>query len=268
MPHGETWFSLFPFHARLLAALRDFGKHFRDDGLTWYAHQQPGVQHVYGALLTLSLIALCAVVTDTSIRSAGANLLPPGRLTIRNFVELLVETSYGMMSDMMGAKAARHFLPLIGTCAFFILISNAIGLIPGFAPATDNFNTTLACSSVIFVTTHIYGLKVNGWHHIRHFFGPIISIWALPLMLLMFVIETISHIVRPLSLAIRLMANMTADHLVLSIFCGLLPAALFFIPVPLPMYLLGTIVVIVQTLVFCMLSTVYIAMAIEHPEQH
>ena len=167
------------------------------------------------------------------------------------------------MADIMGKKAARYFLPLIGTCAFFILFSNALGLIPGFAPPTDNFNTTLACGIVIFVTTHVYGLKEQGWHHIKHFFGPVW--WLAPLML---VIELISHLARPLSLAIRLMANMTADHMVLSIFCGLLPVSLIFIPVPLPMYVLGSIVVVVQTLVFCLLSTVYIAMAIEHADTH
>jgi F-type H+-transporting ATPase subunit a len=215
-------------------------------------------------VLVLFLIAILAVVTETSIRNAGADLLPPERLTIRNFVELLVGAAYGMMSDIMGPKAARYFLPLIGTCAFFILISNVVGMIPGFVPATDNFNTTLACALVIFVTTHLYGLKENGWHHVKHFFGPIW--WLAPLM---FVIETISHLVRPLSLAIRLMANMMADHMVLTIFLGLLPAAYFvrlWLPIPLPIYALGSIVVIVQTLVFCLLSTIYIAMAIEHAE--
>ena len=261
MPHGESWFSFLPFHARFVAWAHVFGKPFREDGLTWIAHSHPAVQHVYAAVLVLSLIALVAVVTDTSIRSAGKDLLPHDRLTIRNFAELLVGAVYGMMSDIMGAKAARHFLPLVGTCAFFILISNVIGLIPGFTPPTDNANTTFACGIIIFITTHVYGLKENGWNHIKHFFGPVL--WLAPLML---VIELISHAVRPISLAIRLLANMTADHLVLTIFCGLLPAALMFIPVPLPMYMLGTIVVLVQTMVFCLLSTVYIAMAIEHAE--
>ena len=68
----------------------------------------------------------------------------------------------------------------------------------------------------------------------------------------------------PISLGIRLMANMMADHLVLGIFLGLLPLYLCFFT--LPMYLLGTLVVVVQALVFCLLSTVYIAMAIEHAE--
>src|SRR5262245_61650831 len=156
MPHGETWFSLLPFHGAMLHWARNFSKPFGDDGLTWIEHQHPGVQHVYAALLVLYLIAMVAVVTDTSIRKAGKDLLPHDKLTIRNFAELFVGGAYGMMSDMMGKQAARHFLPLIGTCAFFILFSNAIGLIPGFGPPTDNFNTTLACGLTIFVTTHIY----------------------------------------------------------------------------------------------------------------
>jgi len=261
MPHGESWFSLFPFHARLLHLAQLFSRPFSEDGRTWYAHQTPGIQHIYAALFVLGLIAVVAVVTETSIRDAGSDLLPHEKLTVRNFVELLVGTAFRMMADIMGEKPARYFLPLIGTCAFFILFSNALGLIPGFAPPTDNFNTTLACGVVIFVTTHVYGLKENGWNHLKHFLGPVW--WLAPLFL---VIELISHIARPMSLGIRLMANMTADHMVLGIFCGLLPVSLIFVPVPLPMYVLGSIVVVVQTLVFCLLSTVYIAMAIEHAE--
>ncbi len=258
MPHGESWFSLLPLHERFMAFAAIFGKPFREDGLTWYAHEQPGVQHIYGALFTLLLLVIIAVTTETSIHNAGGNLVPSAKLTVRNFVELLVGGCFTMMADIMGDKAARYFLPLIGTCAFFILFSNALGLVPGFLPATSNFNTTLAMGLVIFSATHIYGLKVNGFHHIKHLFGPIW--WLAPLM---FVIEVISHVARPISLGIRLMANMTADHMVLTIFLGLVPFL-----VPLPMYILGTIVVIVQALVFSLLSTVYIAMAIEPAEHH
>src|SRR5262245_9684892 len=263
MPHGESWFSFLPFHQQFLAFAQNFGKPFREDGLTWYAHEHPNVQHIYGAVFVLCLLALISVITETSIRDAKGDLVPPAKLTIRNFVEILVGSTFSTMSGIMGEKAARHFLPLIGTCAFFILFSNALGLVPGFLPPTSNFNTTLACGLIIFVTTHLYGLKVNGFNHIKHFFGPKIGFAWLPLMLLMFFIELISHIARPLSLGIRLMANMTADHMVLSIFLGLVPFL-----VPLPMYVLGTLVVVVQALVFCLLSTVYIGMAIEEAEHH
>lgn len=263
MPHGQSWFSLLPFHDRFLAFAHVFGKPFREDGLTWYAHEHPGVQHIYGALFVLGLIAIVSVITETSIRDSKADLVPGGKLTIRNFIEILVGATYNMMTDIMGEKAARKFLPLIGTCAIFILFSNALGLVPGFLPPTDNFNTTLGCGLVVFFATHIYGLKVNGFNHIKHFFGPMIGIPWIPLMLLMFFIELISHIARPVSLGIRLMANMTADHMVLTIFLGLVPFL-----VPLPMYMLGAVVVVVQALVFSLLSTVYIGMAIEEAEHH
>ncbi|MDD9934326.1 MAG: F0F1 ATP synthase subunit A [Myxococcales bacterium] len=267
MPHGESWFSFLPFHDRLVHLAHTHGGWpLNDEGHTWITGGHAGVQHVYAAIFVLSLLAIISVVTDTSIRNAGKDLLPHEKLTIRNFAELFVGGAYNMMSDIMGAKAARYFLPLIGTCAFFILFSNALGLIPGFLPSTDNLNTTLACGIVIFVVTHIYGLKENGWNHVKHLFGPIISLPALPLMLLMFAIECISHIARPASLAIRLMANMTADHKVLTIFLGFMSGIAILFPLPLPVYVLGTLVVIVQTLVFCLLSTVYIAMAIEHAE--
>ncbi|HEY1558159.1 MAG TPA: F0F1 ATP synthase subunit A, partial [Kofleriaceae bacterium] len=74
-------------------------------------------------------------------------------------------------------------------------------------------------------------------------------------------IETISHIARPLSLSVRLMGNMVADHKVTMVFFALVP-----ILVPLPFLLLGLLVCLIQVLVFCTLAMVYIGMAIEHEE--
>jgi F-type H+-transporting ATPase subunit a len=80
-------------------------------------------------------------------------------------------------------------------------------------------------------------------------------------MVLMFCIEVVSHIARPASLSVRLMGNMFADHAVVAVFVGLIPLL-----VPVPIMLLGTVVCIVQTAVFCILSTVYIGMAVAHEE--
>ena len=87
---------------------------------------------------------------------------------------------------------------------------------------------------------------------------------AVPSAPLMVPIELISHLARPVSLSLRLMGNMTGDHKVLAIFLGLAAVPLIF---PIPVLILGTVVCTVQTLVFCLLSLVYIALAIEHSDE-
>ena len=82
----------------------------------------------------VGLILLCLVIallTYSKVKDAKAAILPEDKLTIRTFCEIMVGAIYGMMKSMMGAKAARFFLPLIGTCAFLILFSNALGLVIG-----------------------------------------------------------------------------------------------------------------------------------------
>ena len=133
------------------------------------------------------------------------HILPEGKVTFYGFVETIVGATYNMSSDLMGPKAAKYFLPLIGACALVIFFSNALGLIPGFLPPTDNLNTTFAMAMVIFVVTHFYGVKEHGFvKYFSHFFGPKVPWWiAWFINPLMFVIELISHAVRPVTLAIR-----------------------------------------------------------------
>ena len=273
---------------RTQGLMEHMGWPFNDEGKTWgmldggvgvpitenVGHGTQAFLHI--AFVAVILVALAGYVYS-QVKDNTAALVPEGKLTARTFVEVLVGASYGLMKDIMGAKAARYFLPLIGTCAFIILFSNALGLIPGFFPPSSSLSLTLALGVIIFFATHIYGVREHGLAYFKHFFGPIIAWYALPLMLLMLVVEIISHLVRPMSLGIRLMANMFADHLVLAKFgmlgamlWGLIFGASAELPllIPVPALLLGSLVVVVQTMVFCLLSTVYIAMAIEHGEDH
>jgi F-type H+-transporting ATPase subunit a len=261
MPHGESWFNLLPFYKHVESLAAFLSRPVNEEGQTWIAHGSIGVQHVFGLGLVLLLLTLIALIAFSGLRNTKQALVPEDKLTVRTFVELLVSTAYSMMSDIMGKKAARFFLPLIGTCAFVILLSNFLGLVPGFTPPTDSLNTTVAISMVIFFATHIFGFKENGLGYLKHFFGPVLFLAPL-----FFVIEMISNAARPLSLSIRLMANMFADHQVLSQVGGLVK---WIVPVA-PM-VLGSLVCVVQTLVFCILSTVYISMAVashEHEEAH
>jgi F-type H+-transporting ATPase subunit a len=158
----------------------------------------------------------------------------------------------------MGEKHAARFFPLIGVLFLFILFSNLIGLIPGFIPPTDTLKTNAGIALLVFFATHYYGIKANGLAYFKHFLGPM-PVLA-PLML---PIEIVSHIARPLSLMVRLMGNMMADHKVVFAFFALVPLV-----VPLPFMLLGLLVCGIQALVFCTLTMVYISMAIEHDEEH
>ena len=254
MPHGESWFNLLPFFHRVEALAAGLSRPVNDEGVTWIAHGPIGVQHVFGLALVLLLLILLGLAARASLANTQKALIPEDKLTARTFVELFVSTTYTMMSDIMGKKPAKFFLPLIGTCAFVILFSNLLGLVPGFTPPTDSLNTTVAMSLVIFFATHIFGIKENGLAYLKHFFGPVLFLAPL-----FFVIEIISNLARPLSLSIRLMANMFADHQVLSQVGGLVKWV-----VPVAPMVLGSLVCVVQTLVFCILSTVYISMAVAH----
>jgi F-type H+-transporting ATPase subunit a len=258
MPHDMTWFDL--IFGDLLTDWRS-----RLEGLVGksYLNDAPiSIQYIVGFAFIAVLLILLAITVRGKIAKVDRALLPDGKFNLRSFVEMMTEGTLSVMEGMMDRKTATFFLPLIGTCAFVILLSNLLGLVPGFLPPTSNLNTTLAMAIIIFITTHIYGIKEHGFFkYFAHWMGPLRKWYALPLMLLMLGIEIISHVARPLSLSVRLMGNMFADHAVVGTFAALIPLI-----VPVPMMVLGVLVCIVQTLVFCILSTVYIGLAVAHEE--
>ncbi len=214
--------------------------------------------HVSNAILITAIILVLALMARSKIKDrveSDEDLVPDGRLTVRNLMELMVSGILKIMEDSMGHVAPR-FLYLIGSLAFFILFCNLSGLVPGFAPPTDNLNTTLACALVVFVMYNAYGFKEHGLAYLKHFMGPF---WWLAW--LMIPIEIISHLARPMSLSLRLFGNIMGDHKVAAIFFMLAPLA-----VPVFTSVLGLFVSFVQTFVFMLLSMVYISGAIEHGE--
>jgi F-type H+-transporting ATPase subunit a len=258
MPEHVTWFAYLPGYDNLVRALQSMS------GPTWLTGTNIDLQHSLGALLVAILLVVIALLLRFAAADEKRALVPEDRLTLRNFIEVVTEIVLDFMEEIMGKKAARYFFPLIGTCAFFILFSNLLGFIPGLAPPTSNLNTTAGCSIIIFISTHVFGVKEHGIGYFAEFFGPIRKWYALPLMLFMFVVEIIGHVARPVSLSFRLMGNMFADHAVATVFLALVPVMPFLIP--LPVMLLGLLVCIVQTMVFILLSMVYIGSAVSHAE--
>jgi F-type H+-transporting ATPase subunit a len=217
----------------------------------------PGVGHEYAHVATAGIVTAGLVTAGMAARAklgtGETAVVPASRLSIRGIFEVLTEFIRGVVDVVIG-EHGYDFIPLFASVFTFVLVNNLVGVIPGMAPATENLNTTLAMGVFIFIFYNFHGLKENGWGHIKHLFGPVL--WLGPLM---FVIELISHLVRPVSLGLRLANVMRGDHTVVGIFLDLVPIAL-----PIPFYLLGIFVCFVQAFVFTLLSMVYVAMATAH----
>ncbi len=206
--------------------------------------------NVSHAFLVSILLIVAALIIRGSLR-----LVPRG---FQNFMEMIIETILKLVDETIGHKWGRELFPFICTIFIFILTANLIGLIPGFTAATANVNTNAAMAVPVFFLYHFYGIRVHGIHYINHFLGPIRSIPAIPLMILMFFTEFIGHLVRPLTLTVRLFGNMTGKHILLLVLAIIAPWIL-----PTAILALGVLVSVIQALVFTLLSTCYFAGAVE-----
>lgn len=204
-------------------------------------HVGPHVTYTWLVMLILFAVAFIA--------SRGIKMVPSGW---QNLMESVVGGIENLMIETMGPKGKTYF-PLIATFSLFILVSNLIGLVPGMYPPTADLNTNAALALTAFSMTHIIGVKEHGIGYLKHFMGPIAVLAPL-----IFIIEVIGHLARPLSLSLRLFGNMYGHEIVLMIFFALVPLFL-----PVPMMLMGVLVSFIQAFVFTLLAMIYIAGALE-----
>jgi F-type H+-transporting ATPase subunit a len=213
--------------------------------------------HVTFTWVVMGILVLFGLVVGRSLRAV------PGPL--QSFAEVIVEAFYGLLDQMIG-RQGRQFLPLVGTAGLFIFVSNLLANIPGFQPPTANWNTTIALAVTVFISYNYFGIRKHGLrNYLKHFCGPIW--WLAPLM---FPIEFIGHLARPVSLSIRLFGNIFGEESVITILLALswlVMPYLIWLGVMLPLSLFTAAV---QTFVFIMLTMVYIAGAVEegHGEEH
>ena len=251
MPDHASWLTLLLEHVQeTLEHNADLiGVSLMGENPTWLSFEP---------LIASALVALVLLLVSLSVRSrlsADDNgVVPDDTLTLRTFMEAFLGYFYDLSRTIMDEKRAQKYFPVIGASACFVFCANVMAIIPGMPVATSSLSITAGSALVVFVLFNLYGLKENGLDYIKHLAGPLPALWPL-----MFVIEVISLCVRPVTLAVRLMLNMAVDHLLLTIFLGFLPLLL-----PLPVMVLGCLVIVVQTLVFTLLTTIYIGLATEH----
>jgi F-type H+-transporting ATPase subunit a len=211
------------------------------------AEPRPWANFVVMQLLVAAIIVVLFALLRTRLSAEN-----PGRL--QHSFELIHEFVGGQADEQIG-HGGQRYLSYFGTIFIFILFANLIGIIPGFESPTMFPMVPLGCAMATFLYYHIVGIQANGiLKYLVHFAGPIW--WLAPIMI---PIELISHMARPLSLTIRLFANMFAGEQVTLVFLSMT----YFV-VPAIFMGLHVFVSILQAYIFMLLTMMYVAGAVAH----
>ncbi len=163
----------------------------------------------------LMMWAVIAIVAGLLIAGGNARRLVPGKL--QSLAEMMVDFIRGIIMDTMGQEGMKFF-PLIASLFLFILFSNMLGLIPGSYTVTSQIVVTGVFAMMVYSLSIVLGFRLHGAKFLGILVPPGTPGWLLPLMI---PIELISQLARPISLAVRLFANMTAGHVILGVLFGL-----------------------------------------------
>lgn len=204
--------------------------------------------------MTMLLLTIVFLMVTSAWIGRNLSMNRPSKM------QLTVEAVYGFLQgqahDIIG-HGYRRYVPMFASIFFFILSANLLGIIPGFESPTMYYVVPAGVALISFLYYNIMGVKEQGvLGHLKHFAGPIW--WLMPFM---FLVELISHSIRPVSLTIRLYANMFAGEQVTLGFLGIVPYV-----APVVFMGLHMFVSFVQAFIFTMLSMVYVGLAVAHEE--
>lgn len=215
-------------------------------------HVQPSVVFYLGSIPITSTVINTWVIMAILLPLAyliGRNLSVVPRGGGQHLLEMVTEFFGEILEDNMG-KEGKKYLPLVGTLFIFILFLNLSWFIPNMRPPTTDLSTTVGFAVVTIILVELIGIKKQGlWGYIKHFFQP--SPFLFPLNL-------IEELVKPVSLSLRLFANMFGEKTVVAVLFLMIPLI-----VPVPVQLLGVIMGLIQALVFSLLTSIYISSLVQ-----
>ncbi len=202
--------------------------------------------------VTMQIVVAVVMVAAFGLLRPRLSVDRPGKL------QHIFEIIYGFLKEQSEEIVGQHgprYLHLFATIFLFILFANELGILPTFESPTMFAPVPLGCAMFVFAYYHLMGAKEQGaGRYVLHFAGPVW--WLGPIM---FPIEIVSHLGRPLSLTVRLFANMFAGENVFLVFLGLT-----YIGIPVVFMALHVFVGALQAYIFVLLTMVYVAGAVEH----
>jgi F-type H+-transporting ATPase subunit a len=205
-----------------------------------------------------SLLMIVAVTLAAGFFLVGMRrgALVPGRW--QSAAELTYEFVAGLFRDTVGHEGRQYF-PIVFTLFMFILVGNLLGMVPYSFTFTSHIIVTFAMAAVVFVGVTILGFAKHGMHFFGFFVPPGAPVWMWPLLI---PIEIISYLSRPISLSVRLFANMLAGHTLLKVIAGFIAVMGVFGVLPLALVValtgLEILIAFLQAYVFAILTCLYI----------
>ncbi len=229
-----------------------------------------GIPHEYdpiaGAALVAVVLTVVGIGVHTKLRKIDDHVLPEPKITLVNIAASIANMWRGMLESIIG-HGGEKYLAFIASTFCFILLMNLMGLVPGFPHPTGNLSTNAAMAVTVFVVYNALGFKEHGIGYLKQLtggvspkgYGILLGALMTAIALLMIGIEIMGHAIRPVSLSLRLWGNMTGDHALVGVFSSIFPIGL-----PIVFMAMGVFVSVIQALVFTLLSTVYIKLAVSH----
>ncbi len=221
----------------------------------WISIEIGGIDASFTNSSFFMLVAVALITAFTTLSMSGRALVP-GRL--QSMAEMAYEFIARMVRDNVGTDGIKYF-PFVFTLFMFVLFCNMLGMVPYAFTVTSHIAVTFAMAIIIFLGVTVIGFITHGISFLRFFVPSGIPIWMMPLLV---VIEVISYLTRPLSLSVRLFANMLAGHTMLKVFAGfvVLMGILGVVPLVFMVALTGLeiLVAFLQAYVFAILTCIYL----------
>nr|WP_194443702.1 F0F1 ATP synthase subunit A [Pseudoroseomonas aerophila] len=209
------------------------------------------------------MLAAAVVIVAVMAMGIAPRAVVPGRL--QSLAEMFYEFLENLVTGQVGHEGKRYF-PFVFTLFMFVLFGNVIGLLPFAFTYTSHIAVTFALAAIVFLVTTIVALALHGKKFFGYFFPEGAPLWLAPIIV---PVEVVSYLSRPISLSVRLFANMVAGHVLLKVFAtfvvllgglGAIGPVVAVLPLGVNVLLIGfeLLVAFLQAYVFAILTSIYL----------
>lgn len=230
-----------------------------------YLKDSPWAEYLYEwESIIFSFFISCVISLTFCIGSRSKEKVPN---EFQNFLEWIVETFSSFTINVLGSDG-KKYLPFLGTLFIYILSMNLLGLVPLMASPSSNLNITVALAICVFALVQYLNIKNMGWKgFLYHLAGSPTNTVGWLIAPLMFPVEVLTQISRPITLALRLFGNILGEKILVAFFAMVGITLLYFFPIQIPFMFLGILTSVMQAMVFTLLTSIYILLSVPHKEE-